>query len=356
MPRYVRIDPEEFTLLQPKVFFLSIIVMTMIVLLFQSNIDKDSLIEFSKNNVVENSFCLSSFNVTKTFGFHNYTEYLRGELPLIIAVPHGGHILPKDLPDLTNWYSEDYIRFNDVNTQELARVVAQQLMIEFGGREVYMVINHLNQRKVDVNRPYEQGTKPNIDSPMESSESQLAWKSYHEFLRNAVDEVEARFGRGLVIDFHGHAHQEEYIEVGYLLPADLLALPVHTLNTNSSIHNSSSIRSLYYRMFDSQITFTSLIRADVLSLGGRLQMLGYHTVPSQAHHYPTINESYLHDGGGGYSVRTYGSSDGGKVDAVQLEIPKKFRIGMEASHRFVVDLADGIGWFFKTYYWGRIEW
>ncbi|KAG9305962.1 hypothetical protein G9A89_016615 [Geosiphon pyriformis] len=304
----------------------------------------------SGSQVVFEKFSSTCNSSTSVFGHKNYTEFTRGHIPLIISIPHGGHKLPEHIPNREKIDSSVNI-FNDNNTQEIGCAIAERMLYEFG-RPVYMVVNHLHRRKVDVNRPFEQGTDSNRTSKSSPSDSQIAWRDYHEFMKTAVKEVEGRFGRGLVIDLHGHAHQKNYIEVGYLLSAKILALPVHTLNTNTTIHQMSSIRALFHRMAEAKITFTSLLRADILSLGGRLQMFGYDAVPSQAHHFPTAQELYL---SGGYSVRNYGSSNGGKIDAIQLELPSILRIGKGASDKFITDLADSISWFLREYYWGNIE-
>lgn len=117
------------------------------------------------------------------------------------------------------------------------------------------------------------------------------------------------------------------------------------LNTNISIPENSSVRALFDRKADS-MTFTTLIRS-IASLGGQLHRAGYKVVPSPGYPFPLPNQPYFF---GGYSVRTYGSSNGGQIDAIQLELPRSLRVE-EDTDRIIGDLADCLTWFVKEYYW-----
>jgi hypothetical protein len=116
--------------------------------------------------------------------------------------------------------------------------------------------------------------------------------------------------------YSGHGHPENYIELGYVLSSETLALPTDTINSDPSIPASSSIRALYNRK-KSTLSFAELLRGKTTSLGGRLQSYGYDTVPSHIHKHPLANERYFH---GGYTVQKYGSRHGEQVlDAIQIE-------------------------------------
>lgn len=142
----------------------------------------------------------------------------------------------------------------------------------------------------------------------------------------------------------GHSHQENLIEVGYLLRAETLRFSEDILNTNISIPENSSVRALFDRKADS-MTFTTLIRS-FASLGGQLYHAGYKVVPSPGYQFPLPNQRYFF---GGYSVRTYGSANGGQVDAIQLELPRSLRVE-EDTDQIIGDLADCLTWFVKEYY------
>jgi hypothetical protein len=140
--------------------------------------------------------------VSPLFGFNNYTEYTPGDLPLIISVAHGGHRFPEDVPTREK-SSPSVVISNDINTLEVGKALVKRLAAEFGGRRAYFIINNLGRSKVDVNRPFEEGTEPNKTDPDELSISQQVWQDYHNFFKKAVEEIEEKYGRGLIIDLHG---------------------------------------------------------------------------------------------------------------------------------------------------------
>ena len=150
--------------------------------------------------------------------------------------------------------------------------------------------------------------------------AERAWREYHGFIADAVSAID---GPGLLIDIHGQAHPEGWIEVGYLIPT-------RDLNTGSLHARVSSIRSLAAR---SSTSFTRLIRGSS-SIGGRLDAAGYSVVPSPE--FPSPNTAHYYKGG--YTIRQYGSRGGGNVDAIQLEMPRSLR-GRDESPDYAEDLA-----------------
>ncbi|SRR6266498_5905937 len=114
----------------------------------------------------------------------------------------------------------------------------------------------------------------------------------------------------------GHGHSKNYIELGYVLSSKTLSISTDELNDNKEIASESSIRALFTRKQD-VLSFSELLRGEHTSLGGKLQNLGYHTIPSHRHKFPLSAERYFH---GGYSVQKYGSRHNEQVvDAIQLE-------------------------------------
>ena len=104
--------------------------------------------------------------------------------------------------------------------------------------------------------------------------------------------------------------------MGYVLSSATLSFPTDELNNNNKIASESSIRALYTRN-QNIVSFSELLRGEHTSLGGKLQNLGYDTIPSNVHKYPMPNERYFH---GGYSVQKYGSRHNEQVvDAIQTE-------------------------------------
>lgn len=132
------------------------------------------------------------------YGYKNYCEFIQGQLPLIISIPHGGYLSPFNLPD-RNKKSSSLVLLNDMNTQEIGRELFELIRKKFEGRTSYMIINHLHRRKVDVNRSSKEGA--------EISETLTAWFDYHNYLRNAIEEIKKKYSNGLLIDIHGTVHR-----------------------------------------------------------------------------------------------------------------------------------------------------
>jgi hypothetical protein len=145
--------------------------------------------------------------------------------------------------------------------------------------------------------------------------TEAVWNEYHNLIRIAKDAVTSSYGRGLLIDIHGHGHTLQRMEVGY-------NLSTATLNRNSfysSDKNSSCVRELANR---TRVSFEELIRGSY-SLGTLLDARGYPSVPSLALPNPGKTTS----GGdndyfsGGYTVEIHGtmSPNTGTINAIQIE-------------------------------------
>ena len=231
----------------------------------------------------------------------SYIEYIAGNLPLIISAPHGGTSNPSELPDRT------YGTFDtDTNTDNLARAV-RTAVFNRCGRYPHVVICNIDRQKIDCNREIVEGAQGNANTI-------LAWNEYHTFLGMAKKAVTDSYGRGLLVDLHGHGHSIQRLEIGY--NTDTADLFKTTLS--STDRYDSSIHELGLR---TRVTFDQLVRGD-LSLGTLMQARGYPSVPSTT--YPNqgtsngVSNSYFT---GGYIVETYGSkaSNSGAINAIQIE-------------------------------------
>ena len=101
-------------------------------------------------------------------------------------------------------------------------------------------------------------------------------------------------------------------ELGYLISKS-------RLNSGKTLDAAeSSIRSLVFRKDKS---LEELLWGNN-SLGYLLQNQGFASCPSPKQHSPG-NQKYFN---GGYITKTYGSKNGGVVDAIQIEIPSEVRL------------------------------
>ncbi|HCM59842.1 MAG TPA: hypothetical protein DIS74_05630 [Bacteroidales bacterium] len=258
---------------------------------------------------------------TSYFGRADYIEYVAGNLPLILSVPHGGGLTPSEIPDRTCGET-----VTDSYTKELAASIRDGIM-ELTGCTPHIVICHLKRIKLDVNREVDIATCGN-------EIAETAWNEYHTFLDSAKAAVARIQGKGLLIDLHGHGHAIQRLELGYLLTAVQLAYSDATLN-QAAIISLSSIRSL------AGMNVTNLTHSDLLhglfSLGTMLSAKGYPAVPGIDEPFPFPGESYF---SGGYITQRHGSLNNGTVDAIQIECNQDVRFEKTARDDFASAAAN----------------
>ncbi len=159
------------------------------------------------------------------FGRNNYIQYKVGNLPLIIAAPHGGSEKPEEIPD-RSWGST----VKDAFTLEMSRVLADSLN-ELTGKQVHLITCLLHRSKLDANRDLDEAAQGN-------GYAGTAWTEYHNFINVAKEKVTEEFGHGLYIDLHGQSRRPR-IELGYLLDDVDLMLPDSVLDEPLYVEKSS---------------------------------------------------------------------------------------------------------------------
>ncbi|HSJ31922.1 MAG TPA: hypothetical protein VK933_10850 [Longimicrobiales bacterium] len=232
-------------------------------------------------------------------GVNSYVEFIAGDLPLIISAPHGGTLQPSSIPDRS---AAGATLIRDADTDDLA-LAMEAAFAARGGGTPHIAVMHLHRAKLDANREIGEGAEGN-------RAAEHAWREYHGFIEAARHHVVAGHDRGLYIDLHGHGHDVQRLELGYLLTSAHLAGDDASLNA-ASIVQRSSIRTLAE---SSVATHAELLRGPA-SLGTMLEAQGYPAVPSSAQPHPGEAPYFT----GGYSTARHGSRDGGAIDAVQIE-------------------------------------
>ena len=174
------------------------------------------------------------------------------------------------------------------------------------GSRPHVVYNMLRRRKLDANREIHEAT---LDIP----DAIKAYRNYTNFITQAQSAIT---GRGLLLDIHGQRHVPARTELGYLISRYRLN------NTDYSI-SQSSIRSLGEHWCGSDdACFKDFIQGN-RSLGHFMNQESLDAVPSTEQEKPN-EELYF---SGGYTLKTYGSKEGGMIDAIQMEFPREFRTG-----------------------------
>ena len=146
-------------------------------------------------------------------GYRSSCKYhYKGNVNLILSAPHGGNLLPEDVPDRTDGILmrsstttgefENKLRckttvVKDSATAEFTENVIHELMTKWNLRPL-IIIGKWHRRKVDFNRDIVEGT---LNHP----EAIRAYENYHQNIKDAIDRVNQRFHKGLLIDIHGHS-------------------------------------------------------------------------------------------------------------------------------------------------------
>ena len=262
-----------------------------------------------------------------------YVEYIPGNIPVIISVPHGGYLTPGEIPDRD---CDGCVYTRDSYTQELGRELFE-FLFEQTGCYPHMIINLLHRKKFDANRDIDDAADG--DLTVES-----AWRSYHRFLDTAKHISSTSHERGLLLDLHGHGHEIQRIELGYLLSRSELQLDDEILNHPDYI-KESSIRRLAGDNLTG-MTLSGLLRGET-SLGTLLEDAGIAAVPSEIFPFPQDGEPYFT---GGYNTRRHGSVEGGFVDAIQIECHQEIRFDSTTRVTFADSFAHIILEFMETHY------
>jgi hypothetical protein len=251
------------------------------------------------------------------FGQKAYIEYIFGNLPVIISAPHGGRLKPDELPD-----RDDGTFAFDVNTQELARAVADELNRRTG-RWPHVIICRLSRRKVDCNREIKEAAAGN---PI----AEQAWNEFQSYIDEAHAAVVKQHGRGFYIDLHGHGHADQRLELGYLHSIDQLALDDAALSM-PPYSAESSLRAIAARV---AISYAELLRGPT-SFGAIMEKHGFPCSPSPSNPHPKA--PYFN---GGYNTRRHGR-DAAPLAGLQIETYSKgVRDTADSRLKFAVALAD----------------
>lgn len=216
------------------------------------------------------------------FGYHEYVEYLPGELPLVITAPHGGRDKPKEIPD-----REAGTFAFDTNTQELARTVAD-VFAKRTGKRPHVILCRVHRRKVDCNREV-------VEAAGGNEIAARVWEEFQGFATSAREAVLAQYPRGFYIDLHGHGHKDQRLELGYLHRRELFLRPDAELNKPDVIA-AGSLRSF---ASGSKYSYAELMRGAV-SLGAMLEKEGFPATPSPGK--PQPSDPYF---AGGHNVQKH---------------------------------------------------
>jgi len=247
------------------------------------------------------------------FSENGYVEYIPGNAPVILTAPHGGALMPDAIPDRTKEACGGSASvMADRNTAQLTLAMRQSFYERYGTWP-HVIINRLARRKFDANRPLDEAACGN-------EEVTRAFSSWHAFIDAAKTQVVQASGRGWHMDIHGHAHDIDRLELGYLLTSDELNTPDAALDANVEAKERSSVRMLLQKPG----TSLSVLMRGPMSLGTLYAGVGFRSTPSAGDPGPGDERFFS----GGYNTRRHGCSAvaaglGGRTDGaicgVQIE-------------------------------------
>jgi len=225
-----------------------------------------------------------------------WVEYRAGTgLPLIVCVPHDGQDKPDEIDDRDSGIA-------DSMTRDIGEGLFDGLTERFGVSP-HLIMSKLHRSKLDPNRDIEEAAQGD-------KLAEEAYNAYHDLIA-AAKTIVSYGGPGLLLDIHGQNHGYNMTELGYLIRKK-------ALNASDYTADDTSIRSLVHR---SGKDIKELIQGNE-SFGGLMSAAGYIAVPSNEKPTPEDQEYYR----GGYTVQTYGSKDGGELDAIQIEVQAEIRV------------------------------
>jgi N-formylglutamate amidohydrolase len=243
------------------------------------------------------------FQSGKTYlSANDYIEYRAGNLPIIITAPHGGRLEPASIPDRTCAACTTVM---DANTQELASQLDTALRQTLGCVP-HIIISRLHRKKLDPNREI-------VEAAGGNAQAEQGWQAFHQYVQAAKDSVLKKYGKGLLIDLHGHGHTIQRLELGYLLDDPDLRLADSALTTTTFL-NRFSVKNMV-KNNPNRFNLPQILRG-VFSLGTLLENEGYPSVPSMQQPFPKLGEDYFN---GGYITSRHGSRDSTALDAIQIE-------------------------------------
>lgn len=237
------------------------------------------------------------------FGTNNYIEYIPGNIPIIISVPHGGYLVPTSIPDRS---CSGCVTGIDGWTQEVAYELDTALRNVFGGIP-HIIINKLRRIKLDANREI-------VEAAQGDPAAEIAWHEFHDFIQTAKNKCKTDFGSALYIDLHSHGHPIQRIELGYLITRTDLQNTNATLD-NLNFQDSSTIKHLKNTLNPST-SFSQLLRGSEC-MGEYLHSHGYPAVPSASDPAPLPTDPFF---AGGYNVARHGSRDSSAINGIQFEL------------------------------------
>jgi hypothetical protein len=219
----------------------------------------------------------------------------------------------------------------DTNTQELARAIADELHSRTGHWS-HVIICRVTRKKIDCNRDIKEGAAGN---PL----TEQAWKEFQAYIDAAEDAVAKKHGRGFYIDLHGHGHENQRLELGYLHSAEQLELSEQDIS-QAPYPAEGSLKAIAARETTS---YADLLRGQH-SFGALLEARGFLCSPSPTNPHPKT--PYFR---GGYNTGRH-ARDAAPLAGLQIEsYSRGVRDTPESRQKFADAIAGTLDEYLKIH-------
>ena len=241
-------------------------------------------------------------NVKKVhFDKEKWVEYIEGNMPLVISVPHGGTMVVDSLP-IRNCKGAVGVR--DGNTIELALAIQGYFQKTYH-LTPHIIISHLSRKHLDQNREFENGASCG------NKQVERPWYTFHNWVDSALNLATADGKKAMYIDLHGHGHKNQRLEVGYnLTKEELNRILNDNFNEKAKAHSLANLLKM-----DSSLNFKDLIFGDK-AFGTILVNNGLAATPSKQDNVPAEEEAFF---SGGDNTRRFTGKKYPNVFGLQIE-------------------------------------
>ena len=215
-----------------------------------------------------------------------YVDAVRGDIPVLIAVPHDGDL---DRPGLPPRFPP--IDGRDVGTRNISTALEEAL--REGAGQPYLVVQKLRRSYVDTNRDRARAYQHPLGREV--------YDTFHQQIERFAEEIRDRFGDGVLLDMHGNPRLPKDVYLGTYAGAAL--------------------------------TETAAGQAFEDDLRQALRAAGYEVPPRDE--TPEVF-------GGDFIVDRHGAKARSPLSAVMIEIHRRHRSELTDQRRVGVALADGV--------------
>jgi len=234
-----------------------------------------------------------------------YIEFKKGNLPLVISVPHGGTLECEAIPK-----RNEGVLGIDKGTINLARELIQALEKTFQtkyaqNKTASYVFSKVKRNKLDLNREEIEAFDKNSDLAKE------IYLFYHGRINEIIQENIQSFGHSLLIDIHGfekHKRPQGFRDVELILG---------TNNLKALYSNEVPKREWAFNIRGKIIK--KCIKFDIPIAPG----------------HPRRKEYVLQ---GGYIIQQYGAAKIARSQALQIEFSDRIRIHDEALKALIISI------------------